>query len=116
MSSSPILLGACFAILKKMLDSKSVLMSPEKNALLKWLFKHTFYAQFCAGENIQEVRRTTEGLKSMGYTGVVLEYALEVLQGERPTATEIELEIEVFRKGMHETIEMARPGDFIGMK
>ena len=116
MSSSPALLGACFALLKKMLDSKSFLTNPEKNFMLKWLFKHTFYAQFCAGENRREVQQMADKLKEMGYTGVILEFALEVLEGEVPDAAETEREIELFRKGMHETIAMARPGDFIGMK
>jgi hypothetical protein len=99
-----------------MLDSKSFLMSPEKNALLKWLFKNTFYAQFCAGENRKEVQQTADRLKDMGYTGVILEFALEVLEGEMPSAAETENEIEVFRTGMHETIAMAGSGDFIGLK
>ncbi len=52
----------------------------------------------------------------MGYSGVILEYALEVLEGDIPTPEETAKEIEVFRKGMLETIEMARPGDYIGLK
>jgi hypothetical protein len=99
-----------------MLDSKSVLTNPEKNFMLRWLFKNTFYAQFCAGENRREVQRTAEGLRKMGYSGVILEYALEVLEGEVPSPAETEAEIEVFRKGMRETIAMAGAGDFVAMK
>ena len=91
-------------------------MSPERNALLRWMFKHTFYAQFCAGENRKEVQWHTAELKRMGYPGIILEYALEVLGGEVPSEAETQREIEVFRTGMHETIAMAQPGDFIGMK
>jgi hypothetical protein len=99
-----------------MLESKSSLLNPERNLALRWLFKRTFYGQFCAGENKQEVQRTAERLKRMGYSGIILEYALEVLEGEVPTRAETAKEIEVFRNGMLETIEMASPGDFIGMK
>ena len=102
--------------MKKMLDSKSILTSPERNVLLHWIFKNTFYAQFCAGENGKEVQWHIDEIKRMGYSGVILEYALEVLSGEVPSAEETAREIEVFRKGMHETIAMAQPGDFIGMK
>jgi nicotinamidase-related amidase len=99
-----------------MLDSKSAVMSPDRNPVLRWLFKRTFYAQFCAGENKHEVQHTADRLKQMGYCGVILEYALEVLEGDIPTPEETAQEIEVFRKGMRETIEMARPGDYIGLK
>jgi hypothetical protein len=99
-----------------MLDSKSILTNPDRNLALKWLFKNTFYAQFCAGENRYEVQRHADELKQMGFSGVILEYALEVLEGDVPSAAETEAEIEVFRKGMHDTIAMARPGDFIAMK
>jgi hypothetical protein len=116
MSASPVLLRACFTLLRRMLESKSSLLNPERNLALRWLFKRTFYGQFCAGENKQEVQRTAERLKRMGYSGIILEYALEVLEGEVPTSAETAKEIEVFRNGMLETIEMASPGDFIGMK
>ncbi|KIW00763.1 uncharacterized protein PV09_07744 [Verruconis gallopava] len=116
MSSSPMLLKACFAMLRQMLKSNSIFMNPERNPLLSWVFKQTFYAQFCAGENKREVQSTVDELKHMGYSGTILEYALEVLEGEVPTPEETTREIETFRKGMLETIEMARPGDFIGLK
>lgn len=76
----------------------------------------TFYAQFCAGETKDEVRRTAEEVKKMGYTGVILEYALEVLESDRPGSRETAKEIKAFRQGMLDTIEVATEGDFIGMK
>jgi hypothetical protein len=99
-----------------MLDSKSLLLNPDRNVFLKWIFKHTFYAQFCAGENKAEVQKTIVQLKNMGYTGVILEYALEVLGGEEATAETTAKEVEVWRKGMLETVEMANKGDFVGLK
>jgi hypothetical protein len=99
-----------------MLDSRSILMSPDKNPLLRWIFKRTFYAQFCAGENKAEVQRTMENMKNMGYTGVILEYALEVLEQDRPSAETTAREIETWRKGMIETVEVGGEGDFVGLK
>lgn len=117
MSSSPVLLGAIFTLLRKMLDSKSVLLNPDRNMILRWIFKNTFYAQFCAGENKAEVQKNVAAVKQMGYTGVILEYALEVLGNESgASADNTAAEIEVWRKGMLDTVDMASPGDFVGLK
>lgn len=104
-----------------MLDSRSALMNVDKNRLLNRLLKSTFYAQFCAGETEEEVQRITTAAKSdLGYDGIILEFALEVLDGEGEAATAdseaTELEIETWRKGMLESVKMASAGDFIGLK
>lgn len=91
-------------------------LNPEKNKALRWIFKRTFYAQFCAGENKQEVQKTVENLKTMGYTGAVLEYALEVLETDKASAADTATEIATWKKGMLETVEVATEGDFIGLK
>lgn len=119
LSSSPTLLTVIFNMLRKMLDSKSALTSIEKNPLLAVLLKSTFYAQFCAGENENEVRKTAAVARdTLGYDGIMLEYGLEVLGdgGKAPTAEETEREIQVWRKGMLDSIEMMREGDFVGLK
>lgn len=100
-----------------MLDSKSYLMSIERNPVLSKLLKTTFYAQFCAGETKTEVVGNTSAARTLlGYDGVILEYALEVLGGNEPTAEETAREIEVWKTGMLQSVEMAREGDFIGLK
>jgi hypothetical protein len=104
-----------------MLDSKSVLMNVERNPALNWLLKSTFYAQFCAGETRTEVQASTSAAKTdMGYDGIILEFALEVLEGEGgvETADSVETarEVEAWRVGMLESVAMASPGDFIGLK
>ena len=117
MSSSPALLSLCFTILRRTLESKSYLMSIERNPVLARLLKTTFYAQFCAGETKKEVAvNTTAAREALGYDGIILEYALEVLGGAAPTAEETAAEIEVWRKGMLESVEVAQEGDFIGLK
>lgn len=53
----------------------------------------------------------------MGYSGVILEYALEVLESkESPSAEQTSKEIQTWRKGMLETVSMASAGDFVGLK
>ncbi|CAE7032428.1 hypothetical protein CFE70_004611 [Pyrenophora teres f. teres 0-1] len=116
MSSQPMLLNACFGILRRMLDSKSFLMSIERNPVLSNLLKKTFYAQFCVGEHKDEVVKNTDFARTLGYGGILFEYALEVLGGQAPTAEETKMEIEVWRKGMLQSVDMAKEGDFVGLK
>ncbi|KAF1846120.1 FAD-linked oxidoreductase [Cucurbitaria berberidis CBS 394.84] len=117
MSSSPVLLSLCFGILRRMLDSKSYFMSVEHNPVLATLLKKTFYAQFCVGEQKEEVVRNSEFARNvLGYGGVYYEYALEVLAGGEATAEETKQEIEVWRKGMLKSVDMAMDGDFVGLK
>ena len=116
MSSQPMLLNVCFGILRRMLDSKSFLMSIERNPVLSNLLKKTFYAQFCVGEHKDEVVKNTDFARTLGYGGILFEYALEVLGGKAPTAEETKMEIEVWRKGMLQSVDMAKEGDFVGLK
>ena len=102
-----------------MLDSKSYLTNIDKNPILAKLLKSTFYAQFCAGETKKEVKVNASAARdALGYDGVILEYALEVLGGDGKalTAEEIEADIQTWRRGILESIEVAREGDFIGVK
>ena len=116
LSSSPSLFRASVSFLQRIAASKGPLLSTERDPLVRWALKKTFYAQFCAGENRPEVQRTVDQLRSMGFTGLVLEYALEVLESGNTNPVAIEREIEAWRKGMLETVSMASPDDFVALK
>lgn len=108
--------------------TKSSILSPDHNPILKFFIKHTFYKQFCAGENAQEVQRTVDSLKNLGYCGVILGYAREVVMDEAQTsklascgngevAEEcIKKEIIPWAKGTRETVDLAGPKDFVALK
>jgi len=108
--------------------TKNPLLSPDTNPLLRYALKKTFYAQFCAGEHAFEVRRTIHGLKSIGFTGVILGYAKEVVLSEKQaralaegkvgeeTEECIREEIEPWAQGTLETVRLAQPGDFVALK
>ncbi|KAF2204886.1 proline oxidase-like protein [Delitschia confertaspora ATCC 74209] len=123
MSSSPPLLTLCFSILRLMLSSKSLLFSLDRNPILAKLLKSTFYAQFCIGETKEEVVRNTSVAEraKLGYDGIILEYSLEVLEGEGEEGKEVteeqtRREVDHWLKGMMQSVEMAREGDFVGLK
>ncbi|KAG5923891.1 hypothetical protein E4U53_003493 [Claviceps sorghi] len=126
-SSSPLLLPPSLRIMDLLAHSTSPIFNPDKNPLLRFFLKKSFYAQFCAGENPAEVQSTIKRLKDIGFTGVILGYAREVaLTGtqsaemESPagqeTAQAIDNEIMPWTEGTLETIRLAQPGDFVALK
>nr|POE62775.1 proline dehydrogenase 1, mitochondrial [Quercus suber] len=112
-SSSSTLLDASTRLLRIMLESKSILTSIERNPIVRAVLWHTFYMQFCAGESPAQVRKTCRALRDQGYSGVILEYALEVLKDAEGNET---LDVETWRHGMLDSIKTAEERDFVGLK
>lgn len=127
-SSSPILLPPSLRIMAALAHSTNPLLNPDRNPILRYFLKRSFYAQFCAGENALEVRTTIARLKNIGFTGVILGYAKEVVlskdAAEHLTAEKAGEDVELFiRKevdpwamGTMETVRLAEPGDYVALK
>ncbi|KAH7368145.1 FAD-linked oxidoreductase-like protein [Plectosphaerella cucumerina] len=84
-SSSPVLLPPSLAIMSLLANTTLAPLNPDRNPALRWFMKKTFYAQFCAGETPDEVAETIARLKRIGFTGVILGYAKEVVLTEEQT-------------------------------
>lgn len=127
-SASPVLLGPSLRIMSVLAHSTNALLNPDRNPILRFFLKNTFYAQFCAGENATEVRQTVGRLKNMGFTGVILCYAKEVVLTEsqagdlasnklgEETQELIQSEVIPWAEGTLETVRLAEPGDFVAVK
>ncbi|KAK4220353.1 FAD-linked oxidoreductase-like protein [Rhypophila decipiens] len=128
-SSSPILLPPSLTVMSLLAHTNNPLLNPDRNPLLRYALKKTFYAQFCAGENATEVKQTVAGLKNIGFSGVILGYAKEVVMTNKdqaaaslePNSTPseeaiIRNEIEPWAKGTIETVKLASKGDFVALK
>ncbi|RMZ81815.1 hypothetical protein DV738_g2008, partial [Chaetothyriales sp. CBS 135597] len=127
-SSYPLLLQPSLAALSFLAHSKSPIFSPDRNPLLRFLLKGTFYAQFCAGETPTETRKTIADLKEMGYKGIILGHAKEVVLSEDEIAeldksTDSDYldqinqsEILDWKQNTLDTIELASEDDFIALK
>lgn len=125
-SSSPLLLPPSLRIMGILAHSNNPLLNPDRNPLLRFFIKKTFYAQFCAGENDAEVKSTVQGLKQIGFTGVILNYAKEVVltEGQAKSLTNgaiendsvIKNEVMPWAQGTLKTIQLASPGDFVALK
>ncbi|KAM0329482.1 hypothetical protein ACHAQA_004791 [Verticillium albo-atrum] len=124
-SSSRWLLPPSLAIASALAHTTNPLLSPDHNPLLRVLLKHTFYAQFCAGETPAEVRQTVARLKGLGFSGVILGYAREVVLTEAQAkglaageagAHSDEEEVGPWREGTVQTVKLAEAGDFVALK
>lgn len=127
-SSSPLLLPPSLAIMSTLAHTTNPVLDADRNPVLRFLIKNSFYAQFCAGETPREVRQTVDRLKSIGFSGVILGYAREVVLtdeqtrdlascGEGDAAEEcIRTEIVPWAAGTMETVRLASPGDFVALK
>ncbi|PNY24256.1 proline dehydrogenase, mitochondrial [Tolypocladium capitatum] len=127
-SSSPLLLPPSLRIMAALAHSTNPLLNPDRNPLLRYVLKKSFYAQFCAGENAPEVRGTIARLKGIGFTGVILGYAKEVVLTDKQadqleacklgeeTQQSIDSEIVPWAEGTMETVRLAEPGDFVALK
>lgn len=127
-SSSPVLLPPSLAVMSALASTTHPLLNPDRNPILRYFLKKTFYAQFCAGENPAEVRQTIESLRGIGFAGVILGHAREVVLSEArmkdltscssgDVADEcVRNEITPWAQGNMETVMLASPGDFVALK
>lgn len=124
LSSPPRLLTPSLRLLSILANSKSSFLNPDRNPVLQYMLRKTIYAHFCAGENLRDVRKTLSGLKRIGYKGVILAHAKEiVLKGvETLTAKEkcddlvAKSDVEAWKQSNLETLDMVEEGDFIAVK
>ena len=135
MSSYSIFLTPALKLMSLIAHSSSPLLNPDRNPLLHFLFKKTFYAQFCAGETPTEVQATAQGLRNMGFRGVILAYGKEIVleRGEKarllskaptnsaqPTTPEDQAcaskDVATWKRGTLATVDMTQEGDFVALK
>lgn len=129
-SSRPLLLRPSLWFLSQISKpDQNLLFSVDRNVLLRSLLKRTFYKQFCAGENGAETKATMKSMKEMGFRGTILTYAKETVfdhatntsQGlgvsDAKTGDAVFCEnIEAWRKGTVETVELLSEGDQLAVK
>lgn len=126
-SSSRLLLPPSLSLMSLLASTQISLLNPDKNPLLRFFIKKTFYAQFCAGATYAEAERTIDRLKELGFSGVILGYAREIVLTDQqlaslsscdgPNVEEcIKTEITPWKQGTIDTVNLAKPGDFVALK
>lgn len=118
---TPILFNPGLACLRAIANSEGLLLDPDRNLLLRWILKPLIYDQFCAGTTNNEVRLTVDGIKSQGYTGVILSHAKEIHPNYYASSTlrfgpRVDEEIQRWRDRNLETLDLVQPSDLLGLK
>ncbi|KAI7486011.1 MFS general substrate transporter [Hortaea werneckii] len=119
--TSPWLFRPGFSILERIANSSSVVLSPDKNPLLRATIKPFIYDQFCAGRDRPEIQQSIQQIKGLGFSGVILCYGKEVQVDRSSTlvsskGNELDPEINQWKEGNLETIDMVGENDFLGIK
>ncbi|KAL4975814.1 FAD-linked oxidoreductase-like protein [Aspergillus desertorum] len=140
-SSKPYLLLPSLSALSFLCKPRAgPLLNVDRNPVLHSILKATFYKQFCAGETPDEVRSTIRQLSGMGFQGTTMTYAKETVfdaktktqvglgvkaweAGEEEGAVRTEAgreafcpQIEAWRKGTVETIDLLGENDYLALK
>ncbi|KAI9370208.1 FAD-linked oxidoreductase-like protein [Aspergillus egyptiacus] len=123
--SSPIL-GPCVGLLKYVIESKSPLLHPSRNRLMRYLLRTTIYNHFCAGENEAEVRQSVQKMKALGFKGVILGYARESVarmdharygaSAANAKQALMERAVDEWKEGNLRTLSMIGKGDYLNVK
>lgn len=123
--SSPVLFRLGFPFLRLIATSKSRILNPDKNLLLRAIIRPLIYDQFCAGVNKDQVQSKIASTTAIGFSGVILGAGREVeLHNPDQDATsmgeqsfvEFNPDIEEWRQRNVETLSMLGPGNFFSMK
>jgi hypothetical protein len=112
--------------------NRSFLLNVDRNPVLHAILKKTVYNQFCAGETLKETSTCVRLLNDLGFRGVILTYAKELIHNPKSAALcsgseQQEAEdrretpnynviIEEWRAGTSETVDMIEKGDILAIK
>lgn len=113
-----------------MAHSKSWLLNPDHNPVLKYMLRKIVYKHFCAGVQQPDVKRCVQGVKNLGFSGVILGYAREVVMDEEAQAAaslgrkynsgevspKTAYEITSWKDGTLNTVDLAGDGGFVAVK
>lgn len=105
----------------KLATAKMWLLNPDKNPLLNKIVHFFFYDAFCCGENEKEVKKNLSTLKQMGYKGVVLAFAKEIMaehtsEANATDTAAVNESIEEWKQGNLATLDMLDSDDVLAIK
>lgn len=124
LSSSPHLLTPSLRLLSIIANPPSPFLDPDRNPLLRYVLRKTLYAHFCAGENLDEVRKTSFVLKGLGYSGVILNHGREIISEDdemlKVGRVDLDLaaqeDVQNWKRSNLETVRLVEEGGFVALK
>ncbi|KAI4193200.1 MAG: hypothetical protein LQ348_002930 [Seirophora lacunosa] len=117
-----------FALLKKITNSPSPILNPDRNPILRAIVKLLVYAQSCAEMCRSEILARISQIKCLGYAGQILCYWKEMQvqpSSAQPAAGPLgnescssgrDEELDWWKRGNMETLDMLSDGDYLGIK
>lgn len=112
--------------MKRIVDTKSAILSPAKNPFMNVFLRKMIYDHFAAGECAIEVKATIVTMRQMGFKGVILGHAKEVvvdpdartegLDAGMDSAGSVDPVVQQWKEGQLETLKMLGPDDFLAIK
>lgn len=128
-SSKPYLLSPCLSFLSWLTkSSRGWVWNVDRNPVLRFILKHTFYKQFCAGESVSEARETLRQMKAFGFRGTILTHAKEIVFDQRTNKAHgqgVNVDngdadrcesIAAWREGILGTVDLLGDGDQLALK
>lgn len=122
---SPYLFRPGLALFQKIAHSTSPWLNPDRNLLFRGIINLLVYKQFCAGRNKAEILQTSLLTRRLGFSGIVLCYGKEAQvrvdkkflgQDDEIHLNSMDAEIDQWRGGNIQTLNMIREGDWLGIK
>lgn len=123
---SPTLLKPSIAAMGLITHPRTALFNPEANPVLNALVRNVIYDQFCAGTNQAEVTSTIKDFKTLGFQGIILTFAKEIVLSEEERAnaaanpgqyTPAHYDmVQSWRDNSLASLRMLQPGDVLAMK
>ncbi|KAI5920643.1 FAD-linked oxidoreductase-like protein [Camillea tinctor] len=119
--TSPKLSSFGLKLLQGITNSHQPFLDPDRNWLLNRILRAVIYNNFCSGAEPLEIRRTLASIKNVGYAGVILTYAREIvvnhlgednLDSDQVAAQQIQQWLD----GNMQTLSMIDPGDYLAIK
>lgn len=118
--ASPALSRFCLGAMEWVANSRQPLLDPDRNRALNYVLRILIYNQFCAGTKPQEIRDAVRYVKSMGFAGVILTYAREIvahgLAESDPTVDISAKQVQEWLDGNLTTLACLEEGDYLAIK
>jgi hypothetical protein len=123
-SSQPFLLIPSLRLLAFLARAdKGFIFNVDRNPVLHAILKKTVYNQFCAGETLKETSSCVRQLKCLGFQGVILTYAKELVY-DRNNATlhsqenmgAHDVDIDEWQANTSMTVDLLEKGDILAIK
>lgn len=119
--STPLLFGPCLALLRRLTEPRALVFDESRNPLLRFLLRHTVYAQFNAGVNKQQVVGTIRALREIGFGGVILGHGREMMLPKQDADGILGSKgqhslVEQWKQASLTTLDMIGEGDFLSIK